>query len=272
LARRVNGDPSLVGGAQRLRASLLGGEQLAERLSRVRERPADRAARQLVELRGQAPGLLGEVGLGALQAWQRLSERQGRGRGEVDVAILFTDLAEFSSWALIAGDEQALELLRELSEVIEPPMLQRGGEIVKRLGDGLMTVFCDAESAVAAALEAHAGAGAIEREGYRAMLRTGVHLGRPRRIGGDYLGVDVNVAARICDEAAAGELLVSEPVWRELRDRDAFEGAPRTLSAKGVPPGLLVYAARIAQPPQPAAIGTPASGTGGPPGLGAAGT
>jgi len=225
-----------------VRASLLGAEELAERLSSVRERPADRATRQLLELRGQAPGLLGEIGLGALQAWQRLSERQGRGRGEVDIAILFTDLAGFSSWALLAGDEQALELLSELSEVIEPPMLERGGEIVKRLGDGLMTVFCDAESAVAAALAAHARAGAIERAGYRAVLRTGVHLGRPRRIGGDYLGVDVNIAARI-SERAAGEVLVSESVWRELPDRDAFEDAPRTLTAKGVPAGLRVYAA-----------------------------
>jgi adenylate cyclase len=257
--RRLNRDPWLVSGAQRLRAGLLGGDELAERLSSVRERPVDRAARQLLEVRGEAPGLLGEMGLGALQAWQRLSERQGRGRGEVDVAILFTDLAEFSSWALLAGDEHAVELLRELSEVIEPPMLERGGEIVKRLGDGLMSVFCDAESAVGAALEAHQGARAIERDGYRAVLRTGVHVGRPRRIGGDYLGVDVNIAARISDGAAPDEVLVSERVWRELPDRDAFDGTPRTLSAKGVPLGLRVYAAANAQPPRSRSMRRPGS-------------
>src|SRR5215212_7262990 len=56
-----------------------------------------------------------ELGLGALQAWQALSEAQGRGRGTVDVAILFTDIVKFSPWALDAGDEAALELLREVA-------------------------------------------------------------------------------------------------------------------------------------------------------------
>ena len=50
-----------------------------------------------------------ELGLGALQAWQALSEAQRRGRGRVDVAILFTDLVGFSSWALEAGDDAALD-------------------------------------------------------------------------------------------------------------------------------------------------------------------
>ncbi len=241
-ARRLNRDPTLVGAAQRVRSVALGGDELPERLSTVRERPADRAARQLLELRGEAPGVLGEVGLAALQAWQRLSERQGRGRGEVDVAILFTDLAGFSSWALDAGDEQALELLGELSDSIEPPVLEHGGEVVKWLGDGLMGIFCDADSAVAAALQAHERAAAIEREGYRAALRTGVHLGRPRRIRGDYLGVDVNIAARIAECAAPGELLISERAWRALGGRLALAGTRRTISAKGVPPGLQIYA------------------------------
>ena len=57
-----------------------------------------------------------ELGLGALQAWQALSEAQGRGRGSAEVAILFTDLVGFSSWALEAGDETALELLRRVAE------------------------------------------------------------------------------------------------------------------------------------------------------------
>ena len=37
-----------------------------------------------------------------------------------------------------------------------------------------------------------------------------MHLGCPQRIGGDYLGVDVNIAARITEGAKGDELLVSE--------------------------------------------------------------
>jgi adenylate cyclase len=92
--------PRLVEAARQMRALALGEERYGDALSTVRGRPADRAARQLVALRGERPGVLGELALTALQGWQRLSEAQGRGRGELDVAVLFTDLAGFSSWAL----------------------------------------------------------------------------------------------------------------------------------------------------------------------------
>src|SRR5262249_27866121 len=143
-ARRLNRHPALVGGARGARRRALGDEELLERLSTARGRPSGVAVRQLYALRSQSPGVLGEVGLTALQAWQRLAESQGRGRGEVDVAVLFTDLAGFSSWALEAGDELAIRLLRRLGEAIEPPIVERRGEVVKRLGDGLMGVFRDA--------------------------------------------------------------------------------------------------------------------------------
>ena len=53
-----------------------------------------------------------EVGKSALQVWQSIAENAGRERGEREVTIVFTDLVGFSSWALRAGDEAALELLR----------------------------------------------------------------------------------------------------------------------------------------------------------------
>ena len=73
-------------------------------------------------------------------------------------------------------------------------------------------------------------------------VRTGIHVGRPRRIGGDYLGVDVNIAARIAELAQPGEILLSEGTGNGA-ERDAEAGAARrVVSAKGVPSGLVVYA------------------------------
>src|SRR6187200_2685234 len=135
--RRTNRSPRLVELARRTRERALGDDDLIDHLSTARGRPSDLAARQLVSLRGERPGFAGELGLTALQAWQRLAEKQDRGRGKVDVAILFTDLVGFSSWALEAGDRAAVQLLREVGEAIEPPVLERQGEVVKRLGDGL---------------------------------------------------------------------------------------------------------------------------------------
>ena len=155
--------------------------------------------------------------------------------------MLFTDLVGFSSWALQAGDELAIELLREVSEAIEPPIVQRRGEVVKRLGDGLMGAFGDAPRAVEAAFEASERAASIEIAGYRPRLRTGVHLGRPRKIGGDYFGVDVNIAARLAEAAEPEEILVSDRTLLAL-DPATISARERRFSAKGAPEDLCAHA------------------------------
>jgi adenylate cyclase len=168
---------------------------------------------------------------------------QGRGRGDVELSILFTDLVEFSDWALKAGDTLAVDLLREVSWAVDPCVEGHGGEIVKRLGDGLMVVFEDAGQAIEAAHAAARALGSVEVDGHRPQLRAGVHAGRPRRLGGDYFGVDVNIAARVAEAAGAGEVLVSEAVHERVEaDRLQLKRRWR-FSAKGAPKGLKVYAA-----------------------------
>jgi adenylate cyclase len=240
-ARRFNRNPKLLARVRRTRERALGDEHLIDHLSTARGRPADLAARQLVALRGEEHGVLGELGLTALQAWQRLAESQDRGRGKVDVAILFTDLVGFSSWALEAGDRAAIRLLREVAAAIEPPIAERQGEIVKRLGDGLMAAFWNAPGATAAAFEARERVATIEVEGYRPRLRTGIHLGRPRKLGGDYFGIDVNIAARLAEAAKPDEILVSDRA-RETLDPALVDSRKRRFSAKGAPKDLSAYA------------------------------
>lgn len=237
--RAINRNERLLRAAQRTRERLLGEEDLADRLAAARGRPADVAARGLAAYRRREPGVAGELGLTVLQVWQSISEHQGRGRGEVDVAILFTDLVGFSSWALHAGDEQAIELLRAVAAAVEPPVLARRGEVVKRLGDGLMAAFWDARSAAEAAFEGQRRTARIEIGGYRPRLRTGVHLGRPRKIGGDYFGVDVNIAARLVEAAGPGEVLVSDRALRAIGDAEVVRARP--IAAKGAPPGLVAH-------------------------------
>jgi adenylate cyclase len=234
--------------ARRARERALGDDAFVDRLSSSRSRAPDLAARQLVALRGDEHGIAGELGLTALQAWQRLSESQDRGRGKVNVAILFTDLVGFSSWALEAGDQAALRLLREVAAAIEPPIEAGHGEVVKRLGDGLMAAFWDAPSAVDAAFAAVERSAAIEVDGHRPRLRTGIHLGRPRRVGRDYLGVDVNVAARLCEAARPEEILVSDSVIATL-DPGSASARKRRFSAKGAPRGTAAFAVTRLSPP-----------------------
>lgn len=93
---------------------------------------------------------------------------------------------------------------------------------------------------VDAAHDAQRRLAAIEVEGYSPRQRAGVHLGRPRKVRKDYLGVDVNIAARVGDAAKQGEVLVSEPV-RERLEPGRFEyGRRRKLKAHGAPEQLVV--------------------------------
>jgi adenylate cyclase len=236
-ARELNRHPRLVAPARRARERLMGEDQIADRFSSALSHPTDLAVRELAALGSESRGLVGELGLGVLQGWQRVAESRGRGRGVVDVAVLFTDLVGFSDWALQSGDEQAIRLLREVTDAIEPPILQRGGEVVKRLGDGLMAAFRDAQIATEAAFDARERTALIEVDGYRPRLRTGIHLGRPRKISGDYLGVDVNIAARLLEAAKPGEILVSDRTLQAL-DAATVTARKRRFSAKGVPTDL----------------------------------
>ena len=238
--RRLNRNPRLLATVQRSRQRLIGDAAL-DPLSSVRGRPADIATQHLVSARGDEHGVLGEVGLGALQAWQRLAESQDRGRGKVEVALMFTDLVDFSRWALEAGDQAAIEMLREFSEAAEPPIQECRGELVKRLGDGLMAVFWDVPSAADAAFSVGERVEAIAADGYRPRLRTGIHLGRPRKIGGDYFGVDVNIAARLVAAAKPGEILVSDPALAAV-DPTRVSASKRRFRAKGAPRDLGAHA------------------------------
>jgi len=240
VAVRADTQPRLLELARWMRRRLPGDDRFGDALSTAGDAPAQLFARGVTALQPRRESVTHELGLGALQVWQAVSEASGRGRGTTEVALLFTDLVGFSSWALKAGDEPAVELLRQVGEVLERAVDERQGMIVKRLGDGLMAAFPRAEDAVEAALDGHEALEDVEVEGHRPRMRTGVHAGRPRRLGGDYLGVDVNIAARVGAAAKARELLASEAVTSQL-DAERFKvGRSRRLKAPGAPKELRV--------------------------------
>jgi class 3 adenylate cyclase len=239
---RIDSEPRLLSMARNLRRRLPGDERFGDPLSTAGDKPVEVVGRRVSALQPDRPSVAHELGLGALQVWQSLSETAGRGRGTREVALLFTDLVDFSSWALKAGDEATLELLREVGTAIETAVTACDGTIVKRLGDGVMAAFRHPQDAVDAAFEALARLEGIEVAGYQPRMRAGVHHGKPRRIGGDYLGVDVNIAARVGEAAKGGQVLVSEPAFDMLDPQRVTGGRSKALRASGAPKGLRVRA------------------------------
>jgi adenylate cyclase len=239
-AERLDRAPALVRAVERLRRRLPGDARFGDPLSTADRSAAALVAREVANLDPGRPSVMQELGMGALQLWQVLSEGVKGVEEERELAILFTDLVGFSSWALKAGDAVAVELLRETSVVLEEAIGLHGGRVVKRLGDGLMAVFVHPADAVGAALDAIDGLGAIEVGGYHPKMRAGVHWGRPTKVGSDYLGVDVNVAARVADEAKGEQLLVSDAAHALLDTGELKVGRARRLRAKGAPSDLRV--------------------------------
>jgi adenylate cyclase len=241
--RALDGRDGVVRAAQALRGRLPGDRSYGDPLSLAGDEPPQLIGQRLATRTARHPSALRELGFGALQLWQAVSEAQGRGRGERPLAILFVDLVRFSDWALEAGDDAALELLREVGRTVDPVVLERDGRIVKRLGDGLMAVFEDAADAVDAAVEASRLVGDVKVDGYQPQLRAGVHYGKPRKLGSDYFGVDVNVAARVADAAGPGQVLVSETVRERLGDAGVSLRRQWRFKAQGTPKGLKVFSA-----------------------------
>ena len=238
---RLDSHPKLVAGAKLVRELLPGDSRYGDPLSTAGPGGPSAAGRRLSRLTAERPGVLREAGLSALQVWQQLSEAQGRGRGDREVAIAFTDLVEFSDWALDAGDDAALELLRDVGQALEPAVGSHGGTVVKWLGDGMMAVFDEPQDALDAIFDGRERLGEVEAEGYDPRIRAGLHVGRPRCIGGDYLGVEVNIAARVAEEASADEVLVSGIALERLETDDLKVRKKRFFSVKGVPKDVMAY-------------------------------
>src|SRR5437016_2923044 len=103
-AKRANERSKRLTVAKVARALLPGDSQFGDPLSTGGKEQPQLVGRRLAELTAERPGFLREAGLSALQVWQSVAEAQGRGRGDRDIAIVFTDLVDFSDWALEAGD------------------------------------------------------------------------------------------------------------------------------------------------------------------------
>ncbi len=139
------------------------------------------------------------------------------------VALWFADIADYSARA--AEDEVGALRLVEILQALSRQIVRRyDGRVVKFFGDAVLAEFPSTELAVRAAA-------ALSQE-YREQsattgrthdLRVGVHLGDVA-VGsdGDLYGDGVNAAARIQKAAEAGQVVLSQDVWRQLRGRSEF--------------------------------------------------
>jgi class 3 adenylate cyclase len=125
-----------------------------------------------------------------------------------------------------------------LTPLVQRPAERYGGKVVKWLGDGVMFHFREPTGGVIAALEMIDAISAAELPPAHVGLDTGPVVFQ----GGDYFGRTVNLAARIGEHAAPGQVLVTqEIVDRVVPDGIAFEPIGE-VELKGVSEPVLLHA------------------------------
>src|SRR5215210_1747606 len=115
------------------------------------------------------------------------------------VTALFTDLVGSTGMEARIGPAAAEDLRVEYFTVLREALAETGGREVKTTGDGLMAVFPSAAGAVDCAVSIEQR---IERRNGQADEALGVrvvlNLGDAITENGDYFGLAVNTAARLC--------------------------------------------------------------------------
>src|SRR5215210_514639 len=130
--------------------------------------------------------------------------------GTITRGFLFADLRGYTNFVEQRGAAAAAELLMRYRALAREEIARFGGAEIKTEGDSFYVVFDSVSSAVRCGLAITVAAKANEEEPIRVGI--GVHAGETIEADGGYVGSPVNIAARICSQAAAGEVLVSETV------------------------------------------------------------
>jgi adenylate cyclase len=160
----------------------------------------------------------------------------GPGGDRRAVTVLFSDIRGFTPMAETMHPEAIAELLTAYFTEMVDIVFEHGGTLDKFIGDAILAVWGAPLSAPDDADRALAAACAMQRQlevlntrwqaAGRPTLAIGIglnhgevfagYIGSERRLEYSVLGDTVNVASRLCGEADAGEILVTESVLGAL--------------------------------------------------------
>ena len=140
------------------------------------------------------------------------------------VSFLFTDIEGSTRLELAVGASRWADIVARHDALLRAAIEQAGGVVVKTDGDAFFAAFERPEAAITAIVagqRALAATGSDNEAPVR--VRAGLHLGNGRLRAGpsgeildDYVGIDVNYAARIAAAANGGQVVVSEPLVTAL--------------------------------------------------------
>jgi class 3 adenylate cyclase len=160
---------------------------------------------------------------GIEQAMSAINEFLGEGEealaaselaGDDIHTILFTDIEGSTNLTQRLGDAKAQDILRIHNTIVRDALNAHNGSETKHTGDGIMASFTSASSALEAAVAIQKALGDHNEANPDTAIRVriGLNAGEPVTEDEDLFGTAVQLAARVCDKAEPGQILVADVV------------------------------------------------------------
>ena len=134
-------------------------------------------------------------------------------------AVMFTDIVGFTK-IMTASEDTAINILHAQDEIFNPLLKQHNGNLLKKMGDGLLIEFSSAVNAVECALKIQSNIQDYNKtDGDKFHIRIGIHLGDVLMLGDDILGDGVNIASRIEPLASPDGICITEAVNQSIKSK-----------------------------------------------------
>jgi adenylate cyclase len=194
---------------------------------------------------------------------EEIANQQGAvqlGGSKRPVIIFFSDIRGFTPMSEKMNPDEIASLLTEYFTEMVEIIFEHGGTLDKFIGDALMAIWGapiphedDADRAMRAAIDMQQVLAELNKkwtsEG-RQEVNIGIginfgdvfagNIGSERRLEYTVIGDAVNTASRLCSKAAPGEILISEPFYKALKQPPNVE-ALEPIQLKGKAQAVPVY-------------------------------
>jgi adenylate cyclase len=180
------------------------------------------------------------------------------------VVIFFSDIRGFTPMSETMGPDEITTLLSEYFTEMVEIIFEHEGTLDKFIGDAIMAIWGaplrhedDADRAMRAAINMQRVLVALNKkwgETGRRPVNIGIginfgevfagNIGSDRRLEYTVIGDAVNTASRLCSKAGPGEIIISEPFFKQLKHPPALE-AVEPMQLKGKAQAVQVYRVKL---------------------------
>jgi peptide/nickel transport system substrate-binding protein len=162
--------------------------------------------------------------------------------------FLIADIRGYTAFTQLHGDEVAASLAARFAELMRAVVVEGGGQLLELRGDEALCVFDSPREALRASVAAQRRFADQMRADPSLPLRVGIGIdaGEAVPVEGGFRGGALNLAARLCARAEAGEVLLSEGVVHLAGRIEEIEYEPRgRVELKGMRSAVRVVRARF---------------------------